>query len=74
MTAEDIELMLKEMEQAFKKEIVDICPNCNEITNVKANPYYYHKCHCGWEGDYYDCIYKYPIDFAREILMKHLVK
>lgn len=53
----------------LKDGVVDVCPSCNNVTEVIPNPMYYHECeHCGWTGSYGECLVEYPIDRIKNLL------
>ena len=69
---EKFEKAYPELTEAFKKQHIDICPNCDRPTNVVPNPFYYHKCeHCDWTGSYLECKSKTTKDFVKEIIEKY---
>jgi predicted nucleic acid-binding Zn ribbon protein len=68
----NFDLLFKKLEKAFKEDSVNLCPKCNNITDVVPNPYYYWKCeNCGHECDYLTLPFKNNKDFVRDILSEH---
>jgi len=68
----DFDEFYKEIEVCFKRGSVDICPQCQSITKIFPNPYYYHECKlCGWKGDYRDCEIKGVKQQVEEIVYKY---
>lgn len=66
------DLMFSKIEKAFKQGSVNLCPKCNNITEVVSNPYYYWKCEtCGHEADYMSLPFKHTKDFVRDILSEY---
>lgn len=66
------DLMFSRIEKAFKQGSVNLCPKCNNITEVITNPYYYWKCEtCGYETDYMSLPFKHTKDFVRDILSEY---
>ena len=66
------DLMFSKIEKAFKQGSVNLCPKCNNITEVVSNPFYYWKCEtCGHESDYMLLPFKHPKDFVRDILSEY---
>ena len=66
------DLMFSKIEKAFKQGSVNLCPKCNNITEVISNPYYYWKCEtCGHEADYMSLPFKHTKDFVRDILSEY---
>ena len=66
------DLMFSKIEKAFKQGSVNLCPKCNNITEVVSNPYYYWKCEtCGHEADYMSLPFKQPKDFVCDILTEY---
>lgn len=55
--------------RTIKEGVLDICPNCDTVTNITPNPMYYHECeHCGWTGTYTDCKSSTPKERIKTLL------
>jgi len=66
------DLMFSKIEKAFKQGSVNLCPKCNNITEVVSNPYYYWECEtCGHKADYTSLPFKHAKDFVRDILSEY---
>ena len=66
------DLMFSKIEKAFKQGSVNLCPKCNNITEVVSNPYYYWKCEtCGYGADYMSLPFKHTKDFVRDIITEY---
>lgn len=71
----DFDKLFTALELAFKTGTVDLCPSCDQITEVHPNPMYHHECeHCGWVGSYTACKMKHTKDFVREIISLNFEK
>lgn len=72
MESKQFDSFFEEIDHAFKTGMVYICPDCAKVTNVHANPYYYHECeHCGRKGYYTQLQMKTVKESIKEILHKY---
>lgn len=63
----------EDLADLLKTDVVYLCPECNNVTEIHLNPYYYWECEkCNHKEDYTNLPMKTAKDVVAEVLRKYL--